>query len=269
MIDLRGRRPAKPPAFDHNPDILAARARLRAMARDGRTPRASDFPDCWRDYKHALAAAQGQGKCAYCETRIRSSAYGKVDHYRPKAAVVAYDGRGRRDDAAGRPPRRRVLRRLRPGYWWLAYAWENWLYACERCNTWKGDQFPVRGRRRRSVPGVEAREIPTLLNPFDTDPAPHLRFDETGRIHGATREGRETIDACGLDRGTLVYERGLVARALRKLVEDYLLAAALSRVLAERMIEQMVAYCRDEAPYAGMCRYLLRTWLGIEQSRRA
>jgi hypothetical protein len=35
---------------------------------------------------------------------------------------------------------------------------------------------------------------------------------------------------------------------------------ALSRALAERMVTQMLTYCRDDAPYAGMCRYLLRAW---------
>jgi hypothetical protein len=262
MIDLRGRRPAKPPDLDHRPELRAARARVQSLVAAGRRPRTRDFADCWKSYKHVFAAAQGQGKCAYCETRIRSAEYGKIDHYRPKATVVVYVDRGRRDDVTGQPPRRRILRRHQPGYWWLAYDWDNWLYACERCNTWKGDQFRVHGRRRPCAPGVEVSENATLLNPFDTDPAPHLRFDESGGIHGATRAGRDTIDICGLDRGSLVYERGRVAGALRKLVDDYHLAAALSRALAERLIAQMRAYCRDDAPYAGMCRYLLRAWLG-------
>jgi 5-methylcytosine-specific restriction endonuclease McrA len=262
MIDLRGRRPAKPPELDHHPDILAARARIQAVVDGGQAPGTRDFPDCWKGYKHVFAAAQGQGKCAYCESRIRSAEYGKIDHYRPKAAVVVYDDPGRRDDVMGQSPQRRIQRRTQPGYWWLAYDWDNWLYACERCNTWKGDQFPVRGRRRPCAPGVEAAETARLLNPFDTDPAPHFGFDESGHIHGATRAGRDTIDVCGLDRDTLVYERGRVAGALRKLVDDYELAAALSRALAERMVAQMHAYCRDDAPYAGMCRYLLRAWAG-------
>ncbi len=260
MIDLRGRRPPRPPAFERRPDMQAARDRIQAMVAAGRTPNTRAFPDCWKDYKHVFAAAQGQGKCAYCETRIRSAEYGKIDHYRPKAAVVVYAARGRRDDVAGQPPARRILRRQQPGYWWLAYDWDNWLYACERCNTWKSDQFRVRGRRRACAPGVESSEAATLLNPFDTDPAPHLRFDERGRIHGATRAGRDTIDICGLDRDTLVYERARVAQALRQLVADYQLAVALSRALAERMVAQMLTYCRDDAPYAGMCRYLLRAW---------
>lgn len=260
MIDLRGRRPAKPPDLDQHPDIAAARARVLELVRAGVVPGTRDFPDCWKDYKHVFAAAQGQGKCAYCETRIRSAEYGSIDHYRPKAAVVIYDESGHRDDVAGQPPQRRIRRRIQPGYFWLAYDWDNWLYACERCNTWKGEQFPVRGRRRPCAPGVEHEETPLLLNPFDTDPAPHLGFDESGHIHGATRAGRDTIAICGLDRGTLVYERGRVAGALRKLLDDYELAARLSRVLAERMRAQMKAYCHDDAPYAGMCRHLLRVW---------
>ncbi|WP_428267326.1 hypothetical protein [Haliangium sp.] len=261
MIDLRGRRPAKPPAFDQSPQIRAARAHLSALVEAGRTPRGRDFPDLWTEHKNLFAAAQGEGKCAYCESRIRSSDYGEIDHYRPKAAVARYDRRGQRDDVGGGGgPGRRIRHRERPGYWWLAYEWTNWLYTCRRCNSWKGDQFRVVGRARRRRPGVEALERATVLNPYEVDPAPHLCFDESGGIRGATRAGRDTIDLCGLDRRSLVHERERVARALRRLVDDYLLAGAPRSALAQRFIDQMRSYCRDDAPYAGMCRYLLRRW---------
>lgn len=75
--------------------------------------------------KGELLAAQ-HGKCAYCEIRIESE-YGAVDHYRPKGGV--------RQTRAALP--------TTPGYFWLAYAWDNLLVACSRCNTSKSDLFPL------------------------------------------------------------------------------------------------------------------------------
>lgn len=49
-------------------------------------------------------------KCAYCESRIEKC---EVEHYRPK---------GRVDGSA------------HPGYYWLAYEWENLYPSCESCN---------------------------------------------------------------------------------------------------------------------------------------
>lgn len=267
MIDLRAHRPPKPAGFDARREVRRARAAVEALVAAGQEPRASDFPALWKDYKHVFAQAQGGGKCAYCETRVRGGYAGSVEHYRPKAGVVVFARRGNRKDGAGAPPRRRVRTRIRPGYWWLAYEWSNWLYACDRCNAWKGGQFPIQGRRRRLRPGMEAGEHGTIINPFVRDPAPHFGFDESGRIHGLTRDGRDTIAACGLDRESLVHERARVAAGVRTLIDDYELALRSDNELARmQMLRQMHAYCRDDAPYAGMCRYLVRAWAFLDHA---
>lgn len=265
MIDLRARRPPKPAGFDERRDVAGARAAIEAMVAAGREPRSSDFPPLWKPYKHLFARAQADGKCAYCETRVRGAYPGDIEHYRPRTSVAVFARRGNRKDADGTRPRRGIRDRARPGYWWLAYEWSNWLYACDRCNAWKSDQFPVKGRRRKLRPGAEAGEQATLINPFLCDPAPHFRFDESGQIHGATRAGRDTIAVCGLDRESLVHERGRVAAGLRRLIEDYEIALHSKNELAtNQMLGQMHAYCRDDAPYAGMCRYLVRSWAYLD-----
>jgi hypothetical protein len=75
----------------------------------------------FRDYdivKSDLAAMQ-YNKCCYCEKREEQAKYRDVEHYRPKST-----------------------------YWWLAWTWENLLFACVDCNReHKRDRF-------RSPPGI-------------------------------------------------------------------------------------------------------------------
>jgi hypothetical protein len=68
----------------------------------------------WKAAKPQLKRETG-GKCAYCESPTDTVAHGDVEHYRPKSR-----------------------------YWWLAYCYDNYLYACQICNqVHKGDEFPV------------------------------------------------------------------------------------------------------------------------------
>jgi len=70
----------------------------------------------WKPAKQQLKK-ESAGKCAYCEAPTSVVAHGDVEHFRPKAV-----------------------------YWWLAYCYENYTYACQICNqTFKGDRFPVEG----------------------------------------------------------------------------------------------------------------------------
>ena len=70
----------------------------------------------WKPAKGALKKESG-GKCAYCEASTETVAHGDVEHFRPKSI-----------------------------YWWLAFCYDNYLFACQLCNqTFKGDNFPVSG----------------------------------------------------------------------------------------------------------------------------
>lgn len=60
---------------------------------------------------------ESHNKCAYCEAPTSAVAFGDVEHFRPKN-----------------------------GYWWLAYCYDNYAYACQICNEgFKGDTFGIRG----------------------------------------------------------------------------------------------------------------------------
>jgi hypothetical protein len=68
----------------------------------------------WKAAKPQLKLETG-GKCAYCESPTDTVAHGDVEHFRPKSK-----------------------------YWWLAYCYDNYVYACQICNqVHKGDEFPI------------------------------------------------------------------------------------------------------------------------------
>lgn len=123
--------------------------------------------------------AETFGKCAYCEGPTDLVAYGDVEHFRPKSV-----------------------------YWWLAYCYDNHLFACQICNQgFKGDRFPVFGARMRPpklpretrIDLVAAHcgpdplddslglsraaffratrlEMPGLLDPYLVDPEPFFKW---------------------------------------------------------------------------------------------
>ena len=151
----------------------------------------------------ALRKAQHR-KCCYCEGRFDAFAAADVEHYRPKGAV--------RQD--------RESQTLRPGYYWLAYSWDNLYWCCQVCNrSGKKDLFPLVDpvARARSHRDDVARESPLLLDPGGTDdPRAHVRF----RLEYAvdqTDAGRRTIDVLDLNRPPLIEERRRCLRRLREL----------------------------------------------------
>jgi hypothetical protein len=134
----------------------------------------------WKSAKARLKR-DANAKCAYCEVPTAVVAHGDVEHFRPKSL-----------------------------YWWLAYTFDNYVFACQICNqTFKSDQFPVRGGTRLRPPRMPrrrptastlaqlakrlsmdasstsdahivsawARERPDLIHPYLEDPEPLLRYE--------------------------------------------------------------------------------------------
>lgn len=211
-----------------------------------------------RDVKQHLRADQHQ-KCAYCETCFVHSSPGDVEHYRPKA--------GYRQAATGRVQG--------PGYYWLAYDWQNLLFACEDCNRARKRQlFPLAndpaGRARTHHDDL-AQEMPLLLNPVTENPTAHLTFQEEVAT-GLTTKGQASISAYGLNRTALLAVRrdrlqsarhtDTLARLLaadppvvdlEHLIALYGSAEKLSWHIAEAQLAQRRA-ALDRAEYAGMVR---------------
>jgi hypothetical protein len=85
---------------------------LLELRRAGKDPR----PGVWKRAKDQLRI-ETDGKCGYCEGKASHVAHGDVEHFRPKTT-----------------------------YWWLAYCYDNYVFACQICNqSFKGANFPVGG----------------------------------------------------------------------------------------------------------------------------
>jgi hypothetical protein len=98
----------------------------------------------WKTGKTQLKK-ESKGKCAYCEANTDVVAHGDVEHFRPKSI-----------------------------YWWLAYTYDNYLYACQICNQiYKSDNFPI-GANRYPEPAVNLAttdlQIDQLAGNISPDP---------------------------------------------------------------------------------------------------
>ena len=148
----------------------------------------------------ALQEAQHR-KCCYCENRANAAVdvkpaspstrgcAGSVEHYRPKGAV-------RQDQKS---------KKLFPGYYWLAYSWNNLYWCCQECNGRKNNLFPLEdpAARARSHRDDVAGEKPLLLDPGGPDdPRKHIEFRQW-RAVSATTAGERTIAVLGLNRPEL------------------------------------------------------------------
>lgn len=252
---IRYTRPPKSAGFDEK--VKSAKEALSSVAPGEHSLPEESFPAHWGDYKFEFRKAQS-GKCGYCETQL--SEVGAVDHFRPKGAVWALQddpetwGKELEDltNVRGRDPT--VLSGR--GYFWLAYDWDNYVFACDRCNSgWKRSFFPVAETPRTLPPSPDHPETPLLLNPYDSEaPWRHFDYDDLGNIVSASPDddfGYETIRTCGLDRSSLA---GFRRRLVPVLIHN------VSRYLRGSPTAKRDAWCNlrlhgtEESAYAGMVR---------------
>jgi hypothetical protein len=171
------------------PDVLRGKrpgkiAEARARRAAGEASKLTGYGD--DGVKEQIFQAQ-RGKCAYCEKREEQPKWRDAEHYRPKSY-----------------------------YWWLAWSWENLLFACIDCNReYKKDQFPLVADETRLLPEAAppGTESPLLIDPYGpgADPRAEIVFRRErvqGRErwwpYGVTPRGVETVRICGLDRPWLI-----------------------------------------------------------------
>jgi uncharacterized protein (TIGR02646 family) len=125
--------------------------------------------ELWTGLKPFLAEIS-HGKCWYCESREKRSD-NAVDHFRPKSRVAENSAH--------------------PGYWWLAFQWQNYRYACTFCNSrrvdvetsgGKHDHFPLLDETQRAMDETSdtAVEQPLLLDPTNRHDPDLLWFIDDG-----------------------------------------------------------------------------------------
>jgi uncharacterized protein (TIGR02646 family) len=129
-------------------------------------------------------------KCCFCEGKFSEHSYGDVEHFRPKKA---YKKHGQK-------------KLNYPGYYWLAYDWNNLMYSCEKCNrTYKRSDFPLQNEATRSSHHAHANPIANedclLINPIIEDPSQFITFDKgIPKAVNSSLKGKVSIEKYGLDR---------------------------------------------------------------------
>ncbi len=123
-------------------------------------------------------------KCAYCEAQEQAKR-NDVEHFRPKSR-----------------------------YWWLAWTWDNLVFACRNCNQapFKLDKFPLEVGSIELAPGEQApgHERPLLLDPRHDACSSAIQFVPSHAggwkpiARNGSRRGETMIRTCGLARPDLI-----------------------------------------------------------------
>ena len=195
-----------------------------------------------KSVREALMGAQHR-KCCFCEGTFLANAAADVEHYRPKAAV-------RQNKATALE---------RPGYYWLAYTWENLYWCCQTCNrTQKGNLFPLKDPAKRVVShhGDLGQEEPLVLDPGgEEDPRSHITFRQERAI-GSTVLGETTIQVMGLNRETLIEDRLARLTEIKTLSEIVRIWSTKGiqelEELAVSATDQLERAIAPEAPFSAM-----------------
>ena len=124
-------------------------------------------------------------KCCYSEAKFVAE-YPHVEHFRPK----------------GRVNKGETKELLYPGYYWLAYEWDNLYLSKQAINvSHKRNFFPLADETKRARNHHQdfVNETPLLIDPGKEDPREHIRFhsDEPIPYQGSKR-GAVTIRVLNL-----------------------------------------------------------------------
>lgn len=182
---------SKPPQYLSSEDVSIAIEKLEEFYNQkSRGQKRYNFPferkidSNLKKYLHEVF----HGKCGYCEIKIDSPELGTVDRYRPHNGV--------RDKKEYFPDL----------YWWLSYEWDNLIYCCKECNSYKGNYFPVKGARAKSKDNDLNEENRMLLSPYLDFPDRHLDYNK-GEIFSSSDQGYQTIELLRFNRTSLVEKR--------------------------------------------------------------
>ncbi len=197
-----------------------------------------------RAVKNALIKAQ-HGKCCFCERKTGDD--GDVEHFRPKA--------GFRQSPKGSL--------LRPGYYWLAYDWDNLLLSCSACNQrHKRNHFPLANPEQRAKSHTDdiTHETPLFLHPVQQDTEHHIGFrKEIPFAINGSPAGKATIEALGLNRELLNEVRRDRLAELLRLRQILRLESELSTKEGGRQLVQdakafLAMAVTDASEFAAMAR---------------
>lgn len=174
----------------------------------------------WNQLKKWLARFSFN-KCWYCEAKSLRAPF-DVDHFRPKLGTTV----------------ERVELSGHPGYYWLAYEWQNFRLSCQRCNRLekdensvlcgKANEFPIASETFRCTKAADAisAESPRLLDPCSETDCALLIHAIDGEVKPAAADGtweyqraRYTIDLLGFNSAPVPEEKRKRWQTLATLIE--------------------------------------------------
>jgi uncharacterized protein (TIGR02646 family) len=229
-------------------------AELQRVSALNREPSEKELAKKYQSFGPKLWAMQHR-KCCYCEKAIEHT-FNDVEHFRPKLRADRRPGSD-----------------LTHGYWWLAWTWENLLFACPDCNrSGKNDGFPLESGSIPLSPFEQppGREQPLLIHPGREDPALHIRFEPVdlfgvpgsrnwhARPRNGSVKGEQTIKLLRLNRPALLdLRRQHVDFVLAPEIEDLKARIESPPSFVERWKRVLARRTESWAFYAGLSRDVL------------
>ena len=114
-----------------------------------------------------------------------------------------------------------------PGYYWLAYEWDNLYLSCTGCNQrQKQNLFPLQDPSKRATNHTQsiAQEQPLFIDMGKEDPENFIVFEgELAHAINGNKRGKFTIDSLGLnEKGRSFPSKRLEHLAELKMLDDLL-----------------------------------------------
>ena len=179
-------------------------------------------------------------KCCFSEAKFNGD-YPHVEHFRPKGGVE-----NNKNGAF-----------TYPGYYWLAYNWDNLLLCKSVINcSYKRNFFPLKVERLRNRIHTDTNtETALLIDPSKENPRRHIRFYGYSPI-AKTKRGEFNINMLGLRHSDFVEGRKQKYILLKGLKEsvDLLLASGYnpSDSDIQPFIAELKAAMEPEAEFSSM-----------------
>ncbi len=187
--------------------------------------------------KKTLTTAQHQ-KCCFCE---RKTEVGDIEHLRPKNGYQPQEGEPL----------------FKPGYYWLAYEWDNLFFCCEKCNrSYKRNFFPLVDESKRAkshLDDINAEE-PLFIHPEKENPEEYIEFIgiHPKAINNNIR-GKTTIKRTGIDRPFLD-ERRYEKYQAGKIIYQMIHSPNIDNTTKSQLQQLLNEAIQNSAEFASMIR---------------
>jgi uncharacterized protein (TIGR02646 family) len=239
-------------------EIKQLQSQLDQKVAQGESILSKDFPSYWRkDEVKKTLWIYHHYKCCYCERKRDLKRESDVEHFRPKSAVLEDNEH--------------------LGYWWLAYAWDNYFFSCKLCNQkYKKDHFPLLpdGKRAYSPEDNLSEEKPVLIHPVNDNPEELIGFDwqhAKGLLVKAVgldeqERGYQTANKLtGINDPMIMRQRAEIIPELQGIAQIFIFAKFQNNLaLVKEYSQKIKQETASDKEFAGFRRAFFRAW-GLDE----